>query len=284
MKDGKHYLHDTIPEYLAWHFGIEIDLVRAVIYDENYHLSMEAIAVTLELVGILKVQTGKECGTAYFYLESIFKNKIKEDHDIQELYSPISFSSWEEIPLKNLLFLSDAYFYDLTPQSDDLVYLDKQLGKNGLGKTPKNTFYSDEDRKRYQKRVLELNISHASQRAVINSKLSNELMNDPPPYSDLVNLINDLVETLPGGDFETAFVPYLEIYQHTAIQALKISNLNNATVSTCNLYEINMHLLGLYLWNALSQIGHPLPQPSQDLMNASRHHKIDLRTNQPPYL
>ena len=277
MLDGKGYLHDVIPEYLAGYFDIEIDLIRTVIYDENYHFTMETIALILELVGILKVQADKESEAAHFCLEPLFKQELKKSLKMDEAHSPVSLSNWNETPLKNLLILSDGYFYDLSTGSDDLVYLVEKMGENGDGKTPKKTQYTAEDRKKYALKIQHLNISNPPQRANSANLHDNEPERDPaPPYSDLENLINDLAETPPGGDFEGAFVPYLEIYQHPAIQELKIPNLNNFTVSTCNLYEINMHILAIYLWNALSKVGHSLPAPSRELINAASFHKIDL--------
>lgn len=99
---------------------------------------------------------------------------------------------------------------------------------------------------------------------------------DSPPYDSLRNLALALVDVDPDGDFSAVMIPYLEAFNHPAIQQLCLPDIGNRRLGEVNLYGHNMHIFAVYLWKALKVARYDTGAPSPALIYKASYHRIHL--------
>jgi hypothetical protein len=274
--EGKHPLCAIILQYIVWVYDTETECVRSVVFDKNDNVTSSAIGSILQHLGLIKVPINPSSAD----LEKEIKNALKEKYAIDEPNSPVAFSDWDEIPLSNLLILSDKCFYDLRPNSSDYIYLHRQFAEGGKKETLKKTQYTDEDQKKFEARVKKLKLT--AEEAKIAPQREKPRSNPmPPPYLSLEWMIKDIVNTKEE-NLHSAIIPYLEILEEPSLQRLKIPGLGNRSLGhvRTDIYAMDLHVFAIHLWNALMSVGyHPEEPPTDSLKGAARYHHISLLDN-----
>lgn len=236
-------INEKMANFIARHFDLEAEIIKMWLESQEYKNE--------EMVAALQAKEGEPALTQ---LEQSLKKALKKFYKMTEEDSPVALSAWEDIPLKKILILSDKLFYDLSPYSIDLIYLEQHLKAGGDNKSPKASDYTPTDRSQYQekKKILGLKDEECLP-TVKNPPQPKPKGIDWAPYRELENLLTDLSEVVPNGDFQTALVPYVETLERPEVQNLLLPNKANTPFGQLNLYNENLHKVAIWLWNGLKR-------------------------------
>ncbi|MGZ3632928.1 MAG: hypothetical protein ACXU9U_03195 [Parachlamydiaceae bacterium] len=262
-----HHLHVEIPRFFAAYFDLDDEIIRDVIFDKAFQIKLEVVAACLEFAEVVTIT--KDQNSHLLKLKEQLKAKLKDQYKIDEKdeTSFISLSKWTDIDLENILILSHRRFYHIQQGTDDLRWLVKQFHQEL--KPP----YTARDAEKFRRKCcyLQLDVEKPS------LKTENVAVGvDEEPLSwrfrSLENLIEELANTEANADLGNILIPYLDTLNSPSVQQLLVPDLD-LPLSAINMYQVNIHIYAIYLWNALKAAGHvPRECPEQLILYAQNYH------------
>lgn len=203
-------------------------------------------------------------------IEASLKAALKEKHGLTAPESPIDCYSFEEIPLRHMLILSDGHFYFIDQDSFDFRYLCQQFeSKTPL--SPDQKLYTAADLKKFENKRQFLGL----ERAAVSAATTKEGgMDQQQAYRVLNNLALDLGNVRPNGDFELAFAAHAEYLRDERIQNFVLPDLGSQRYGDLNLYQLDMHAFAVFIIRALANAGYRDLEISRNLRMIAASHRI----------